>query len=46
MLSFIEKDLVNKVISDEVLIERIIVDTFRDLGFESVGDKKSRRYSI
>ena len=42
MLSFFLKDLVNKIIGDEILMERV-VDVFKNLGNGTVGDNKSRK---
>ena len=41
MLGYLEKDLVNKVLSDKKSKERV-VDAFKDLGSGSIGDAKSR----
>ena len=42
MLGYLEKDLVNKVLSNEESRERV-VDVFKDLGYGSIGDDKSRK---
>ena len=45
MLGYLEKDLVNKVLSDENLRERV-VDVFKNLGEGSDTDRKSRKNYI
>ena len=42
MLSFLEKDLVNKILCDDILMERV-VDVFKNLGNGTIGDNKSRK---
>ena len=42
MLSFLEKDLVNKILCNDILMERV-VDVFKDLGNGTIGDNKSRK---
>ena len=45
MLGYLEKDLVNKVLSDEKLRERV-VDVLKNLGEGSDTDRKSRKNYI
>ena len=42
MLSFLEKDLVNKILCDDILMEQV-VDVFKNLGNGTIGDNERRQ---